>query len=61
MPHAHKLGTYKDDAFNPKVFCVVCGHDSDLSGPCSGEYVLSEKEKKHIDDCFHKDMLKIFS
>lgn len=59
--YAHKLSTYSDDAHKPVVYCSVCGHESNLSAPCPGEYVLSEKEQKHIDDCFKADMIKIFS
>lgn len=61
MPYAHKLTTYRDDAFRNVTFCQVCGHDYDLAGPCSGEYVLSQKEQAHIDSCFNADMLKIFA
>lgn len=37
MPFAHKLKTYRDDAYKNVVFCSICGQDTDLSGPCPGE------------------------
>lgn len=60
MPYAHKLTTYRDDAFRNVTFCQVCGHDYDLAGPCPGEYQMSAKEQSAVDKRFATDMAEIF-
>ena len=60
MPYAHKLKTYRDDTFRNATFCQVCGHETNLSGPCPGEYQLSAKETAYIDREFNVGLKKIF-
>ena len=56
MPYAHKLDVYHDPPHKKIVFCTVCGQDTNLAGPCPGEYVMSPKEQ----EIFDKDFQRIF-
>jgi hypothetical protein len=60
MPYAHKLSTYRDDAYKNVTFCQVCGHDYDLAGPCPGEYVLTPLQEAAIEMSFYNNMKEIF-
>lgn len=56
----HKPVMYRDSDYNTAAYCSVCGQEN-LDSYCPGEYVLSVKEQKYIDDAFTADMKKIFS
>jgi hypothetical protein len=51
---AHKLNVYNDPPFKKVVYCTVCGQDTDLSKPCPGEYLMTEKEKAVLDKQFRE-------
>ncbi len=59
--YAHKLSTYQNDAHSSVVYCIVCGHETNLSAPCPGEYQLSAKETAYIDREFNEGLKKIFT
>lgn len=60
MTLTHKPVMYRDSDYNTVTYCSVCGQEN-LDSDCPGEYVLSVKEQKYIDDAFAADMKKIFS
>lgn len=59
MPLAHKPVMLRDSDYNTSSYCSVCGQEN-LDSDCPGEYVLTAKEQKHVDDAFAADMKKIF-
>lgn len=54
MTYAHKLAMYDDPPHKKVVYCFVCGQDSNLSGPCPGEYVPTPEQQAAIDKQFRE-------
>jgi hypothetical protein len=52
--YAHKLSTYDDPPHKKVVYCVDCGQDANLAGPCPGKYVPTPEQQKAIDKHFRE-------
>lgn len=52
MPYAHKLAVLEDTPHVKTVYCVICGHEDNLSGPCTGEPKMTAKDDANFAEIF---------